>query len=169
MWTSEKFHTQKISMKVKTYSKVSSNNVLSVDLWEIPHLENIDGRSKLLKSFIEMILSMRPMKNSTLRKISMKDRTSQGFHRKCNQVWTCKKFHTKKISMEDRTSQGFHRNVCQVCRPLKNFTLRKCRWKTKLLKGFIENVLSVDLWKIPRFLKISMKDPNFSRVSSKMY
>ena len=48
------------------------------DLWKIPHLENIDERSKLLKSFIENVLSVDLWKIPHL-KISMKDQTSQDF------------------------------------------------------------------------------------------
>ena len=69
--------------------------------------------------------------------------------------------------MKNQTSQKFHRK-CTKCRPLKNSTLRKYRWKTELFKGFIVNVSSGDLWKIPHLENIDER-PNSSRVSSKMY
>ena len=110
-------------------------NVLRVDLWKIPHLGNMDGRSNFSRA-PSKCTEYGPLKNSTLRKKSMKDRNSQGFHRKCTK-----------------------------CGPLKNSTLRKYRWKTELLKGFIGNVLSVDLWKIPHLENIHGRS-NFSKVSS---
>ena len=59
--------------------------------------------------------------------------------------------------MKDQISQEFHRE-CTKCWPLKESELRKYQGKFKILKSFIENVLSVDLWKIPHFETISMKD-----------
>ena len=82
-------------------------------------------------------------------------------------MWTSEKFRTQKISMKVQTSQEFHRK-CTKCGPLKNSKLRKYRWKTKLLKSFIEKVLSVDLWKISRLENIDEKS-NFWRVPSRMY
>ena len=50
--------------------------------------------------------------------------------------------------MKNQISQESHRE-CTKYEPLKNSTLIKYRWKTKLFKGFIETVLSIDFWRIP--------------------
>ena len=46
--------------------------------------------------------------------------------------------------MKDQTSEGSIENEL-IVDLLKNSTLEKYRCKTKFLRGFIENVLSVDL------------------------
>ena len=88
MWTSEKFHTKKISMKDQT-SQELHRNVLSIDLWKIPHLENFDERPNFSRVSLKMY-----------------------------QVWNSEKLRTWKISMEVQTSQEFHRK-CTECGPLK--------------------------------------------------
>ena len=144
--------SQKISMKDRTSSRVSSKFVLSVDLWKIPHLENINGRSNFSRISSECT-KYRPLKNSTLRKNRRKIKLSKSFNENilCVELWKIP--HLENID-ESPNSSSFIENVLSVDL-WKIPHIRKYRWKTKLLKGFIVNVLSVDLWKIPHLENIN--------------
>ena len=188
-------NTWEISTKVQTPQGFEGfiKNILSVDLWKIPHLENIDERSKLLKSCIENVLSMNlwkiphsentnespnssrvsskytkcePLKKSTFRKHWWKSELLKSFIENVLSVDLWKIPHLE--NMDGRSNFSRAPSKCTEYRPLKNSTLRKYRWKTEILKGFIENVPSVYLWEIPHLENIDER-PNSSRVSSKMY
>ena len=118
-------------------------NVLSIDFWKIPTLGKYRWKSKLLKSFIEKVPSVDLWKISRLENINERSIFSRVSSR-MYKVWTFEKFHTYKISMKDQTFHGFHRK-CTKCGPLKNSTLMKYRWKTKLFTGFMKIVLDYDL------------------------
>ena len=86
----------------------------------------------------------------------MKDQTSQEFHRKCTKCGPLKNSKFRKYQWKSKLLKIFTRNVLSVDLR-KNPTLGKYRWKSKLLKGFIKIVLSVDLWKIPTLGKYRWK------------
>ena len=97
----------------------------------------------------------RPLKNSTFRKHLWKSEHLKSFIEfEINlDLW--------KIPLSENIDEisNFSRvsSKCTKYKPLIRFTLRKYRWKIKLLKGFIENVLCVDLWKNSHTWEISMK------------
>ena len=95
----------------------------------------------------------------------MKDQTSQEFHRKCTKCGPLKNSEYRKYQRKSKLLKNFIENVLSVDL-WKIPTHGKYRWKSKLLENFIEgNVLSVDLWEIPHSENIEERT-NFSRVSS---
>ena len=135
MWTFEKILTHgKYRWKSKLL-KGFIKNVLSVDLWKIPRLENIDERSNFSK-FHRKCTKYWPLKNSTLRKYRCMTKLLRGFIQ-MYYVWTSGKVHIQNTSMKVRTSQKFHQ-VWIESGPLEDSTLKKYGWKIKLLKSFIE-------------------------------
>ena len=75
-------NTWKISMKVQTSQEFHRKCTDCVSQKNSDTIENIDEKTELLKSFIVNVLSLYLWKIPTLEKISMKDQTSQEFHRK---------------------------------------------------------------------------------------
>ena len=150
-------------MKNSNFSRVPSKNVQSMNLWKIPHLENIDERPNFLKGPIENVQSMRFLKNFTPGKYRWKSKLFKDFIKNVlsEDLWEIP--HSENI--EERTNFSTVSSECAKYRFLKNSTLRKSRWKSELLKSFIVNVQSVYLRKIPLLENIDER-PNFSKVSS---
>ena len=135
-------------------------NVLSMNLWKIPHSENTNespNSSRVSSKYTKC----EPLKKSTFRKHRWKSELLKSFIENVLSVDLWKIPHLE--NMDGRSNFSRAPSKCTEYRPLKNSTLRKYRWKTEILKGFIVNVLSVDLWKIPNLDNIDER-PNFSRV-----
>ena len=147
------------------FSGVSSKNVLSVNLWKILHSEKIDERPNFSR-ISSKYTKCEPLKMSTLRKHRWKSELLKSFIENVLRLDLWKIPHSENI--DGRSNLTRVSSKCTKYRPLKNSTFRKYRWKTKLLKGFVKNVLSVNLWKIWHSGNCDDRS-NFSRVSSKMY
>ena len=119
--------------------------VLCVDLWENPHLNIFDWRSKISRA-LSKYTKFEPLKKSTFRKHQRKYEFLKIFIEFELSVDLWKIPLSEKI--DERSNFTRVSSKCTKYKPLENSTLRKYWWKTKLLKGFIENVLSLDLWKI---------------------
>ena len=151
-------------MKNQT-SQEFHRNSLSVDLWNIPYSENHDVGSNSSR-VSSKYTKCEPLKKSTFRKHRWKSELLKSFIENVLRVNLWKIPHLE--NMEERSNSSRAPPKWTKYRPLKNSTFRKYRWKTELLEGFIGNVSSVDLWKIPH-LEIVDERPNSSMVSSKMY
>ena len=178
------------------FSRVSSWMYWLSYLRKIPHLENYRWKTKLLKSFIENVLSVDLWKIPNLGNINESPNFSRFSPRNVLSVDLWKNPTLQKISTE---SQNFSRVSSKIVLSVdlwKIPTLGKYRWKSKLLNGSIEklywmwtseistlgkywwkiklpkscieNVLSMNFWKIPHSENTN-ESPNSSRVSSKMY
>ena len=151
-------------MKNRTYQEFHWNS-LSVVRWNIPYSENHDVGSNFSK-VSSKYTKWEPLKKSTCRKHRWKSELLKSFIENVLSGDLWKNPHLENI--DGRTNFSRASSKCTKYRPLKNSTLRKYRWETKLLKGFVENVSSVDLWKSPHSENIDER-PNFSRDSSKIY
>ena len=151
-------------MKVQT-SQLLHRNLLNVDLWKIPHLENNDERSKFSK-VLSKYTKCEPLKKSTFRKHKWKSDFLKIFieFESSVDLWKIPLLE----NFEERSKFPRVSSECTKYRPLKNSTLGKSRWKSEFLKSFVVNVISVELWKIPLSENIDVR-LNFSGVSSRMY
>ena len=165
MWTSEKVHIRENSMKVRSSQKFHRVWNESGPL-EDSTLRKYRWKIKLLKSFIEMCTKYEPLINFTLRKYRWKTKLLKGFIENVLSVdlWWIPRWE----NIDGRSNFSRVHRECTKYEPSKISTLRKYQWKSELIKIFIENVLSVDLWKIPHLENIDERS-NFSRVSSRMY
>ena len=130
-------------------------NILSVNLWENQHSGNIYERPNFSESFIKNVLSVDLWEIPQLKSIDERSNFSRA-PSKCTKYRPLKNSTLRKYRWKTKLLKELHRE-CIKWGPLKNSTLRKYRWRTKLLKRFLKNVLSVDLWK-SHTQKISMKD-----------